>query len=271
MAIASTFNARNAAAYEQSMGRWSRRLAPGFAAFAGLAPGEAVLDVGCGTGSLLMHLAGRPEQPVVTGIDASPIYVAATRADVTQARNAAVTVMEGDACAIPFPDASFDRVLSQLVLQFIPDAVRAVREMARVARPGGTVAAAVWASGGGMVGHRMFFDTAAMLDPAAAALRSHTFTRPLTRRGELQAMWQAIGLSEVQEGAVTIFMEYADFADWWDPIAAGEGTLGRYVSALPDDQRDRLRDHLRPAYEAGDVDGPRAYAATALVCRGVKT
>ena len=246
------------------MGRWSRRLAPGFAAFAGLAPGEHVLDVGCGTGSLLLHLAERPERPVLTGIDASPIYLAALQA------KASVTAMEGDACAIPFPDGTFDRVLSQLVLQFIPDAVRAVREMARVARSGGTVSAAVWASGGGMVGHRMFFDTAAMLDPAAAALRAHTFTRPLTRRGDLAAMWRDVGLTEVQEDAVTIFMDYAAFADWWDPIAAGEGTLGRYVSALPEDQRDRLRDHLRPAYEAGEVDGPRSYAATALVCRGVK-
>jgi ubiquinone/menaquinone biosynthesis C-methylase UbiE len=265
VAIASTFNARDAAAYERSMGRWSRRLAEGFVAFAGLAPNEAVLDVGCGTGSLLEHLAARPERPALTGIDASPLYVAAARA-----RNPSWTVLEGDACAIPFPDATFDRVLSQLVLQFIPDAARAAREMARVARPGGTVAAAVWASGGGMVAQRMFLDTAALLDPAADTLRAHTFTRPLTRPGELLAMWQSAGLSDVRESAVTIFMDFTDFADWWEPIASGEGTLGGYVSALAGGERDRLQHHLRTAYEAGAADGPRSFAATAFVCRGVK-
>ena len=247
------------------MGRWSRRLAEGFVAFAGLALNEAVLDVGCGTGSLLHHLATRPEKPVLTGIDASPLYLAAA-----QARDPSWTVLEGDACAIPFPDATFDRVLCQLVLQFIPAAGQAVSEMTRVARPGGTVAAAVWASGGGMVAQRMFLDTAAMLDPVADSLRAHTFTRPLTRRGELHALWQDVGLSDIREDAVTIFMDYAGFADWWEPIASGEGTLGRYASALSERDRDRLRDHLRNAYETGAVDGPRSFAATAFVCRGTK-
>jgi ubiquinone/menaquinone biosynthesis C-methylase UbiE len=265
VAIASTFNARNAAVYERSMGRWSRRLAEGFATFAGLAPGEAVLDVGCGTGSLLAHLAGQPERPALTGIDASPLYLAAAKA-----RDPSWILLEADACAIPFSDGTFDRVLSQLVLQFIPDAVRAAREMARVTQPGGTVAAAVWASGSGMVAQRMFLDTAAMLDPAADALRAHTFTRPLTRPGELRAVWPSLGLSDVREETVTIMMDYDCFADWWEPIAAGEGTLGRYVTELPEGERARLRHHLATAYLVGGVDGPRSFAATAFVCRGVK-
>jgi SAM-dependent methyltransferase len=268
MAIASIFNARNAAAYERTMGRWSRRLAPGFAAFGGLRDGERVLDVGCGPGSLLFHLADSPHRPRLTGIDASPIYVEAAR---ERAAGRPITIEEGDACAIPFPDGRFDRVFCQLVLQFIPQPDRALAEMLRVVRPGGTVAAAVWASGGGMVAQRMFFDTAAQLDPAAKALRAHSFTRPMTRRGELAELWRRLGLHDVVEDSVQIWMEHDNFADYWNPLLGGEGTLGGYVSGLSDDLRDSLAEQLREAYLSGEPDGPRSFSATALVCRGTKT
>jgi phosphatidylethanolamine/phosphatidyl-N-methylethanolamine N-methyltransferase len=130
--VASTFNARNAAVYERSMGRWSRQLAPQFLRFAGM--GDTVLDVGCGTGSLLLELAGRPEPRRIVGIDASPIYAAAAGKRLGDPR---VTVLAADACALPFPDASFDAALSQLVLQVVPDPAGALAEMRRVVRPGG--------------------------------------------------------------------------------------------------------------------------------------
>ena len=83
-------------------------------------------------------------------------------------------------------------------------------------------------------------------------------------------MWRNTGFTAVQEDAVTIWMDYAGFADYWDPIAAGEGTLGRYVSALAAPLRDTLEAHIRDAYEGGEADGPRSFAATAFVCRGVR-
>ena len=246
------------------MGRWSRLLAAPFTAFAGLAPGERILDAGCGTGSLLRHLAACDERPEVAGIDASPIYVAAAR----EAAGPGIRVEEGDICGLPFTDAAFDRAMTQLVLQFIPDPARALAELVRVTRPGGTVAAAVWASGGGMVAQRMFLDTAALLDPAAAALRDHTFTRPMTRPGQLPELFHAGGLGDVAEGSATIWMDFADFSDWWGPIAQGEGTLGKYVASLPERARHPLEAALRAAYQCGAEDGPRSFAATALLCRG---
>jgi hypothetical protein len=119
-----------------------------------------------------------------------------------------------------------------------------------------------------MVAQRIFLDTAAMLDPAAAALRDHTFNRPMTRQGELPALWRALGLEEVTESSATIWMSFTDFADWWRPHADGEGTLGKYVTSLSGRERTRLEAALRAAYQCGAQDGPRNFAATAQLCRG---
>ena len=264
--MASTFNARDAAMYERIMGRWSRRLAPGFAAFAGVGRAERVLDAGCGTGSLLFELADNPAHHALTGIDASDVYAVAARKAANDPR---IKVLHGDACAMPFEDSSFDAALSQLVLQFVPQPGEAVAEMRRVVRPGGIVAAAVWNSGGGMPHQRMFWDTAAMLDPAAAAARGRAFSRPMTRRDELHGLFERVGLRDVAENAVTIWMDFADFADFWSPIAGGEGTLGAYVTGLDAAAQARLEEHLRAAYQSGEADGPRSFACTAQECRGV--
>ena len=268
--MASTFNARDAAVYERSMGRWSRRLAPGFAVFAGIGRAQRVLDVGCGTGSLVFELADNPAHQQLVGIDASDIYLSAAQAQVQRQPGGAerFAFHHGDACAMPFVEDEFDAALCQLVLQFVPQPGEAVAEMRRVVRPGGTVAAAVWNSGGGMPHQRMFWDTAAMLDPAAAELRGKTFSRPMTRQDDLYGLFERVGLREVAESTVTIPMDFADFDDFWSPIAGGEGTLGKYVLGLDADATARLETALRNAYESGQPDGKRHFSCTAFVCRG---
>ena len=99
----------------------------------------------------------------------------------------------GDACALPFADGEFDYTLSMLVVQFIPQPEKAISELRRVTRPGGTVAAATWDSRGGFVWLRMFWDTAAMLDPAANERRAKTCARALTRPGDLERAWKVVG------------------------------------------------------------------------------
>src|SRR3954453_18177033 len=137
-APASVFPAHSGDAYEQVMGRWSRRLAPPLIRFGGLADGDRVLDVGCGTGSLTFALPKMAKIAAVTGIDQSKFYV-----DYAHARNTdpRITIAQADARALPFADNSFGRAFSMLVLQFIPDVGRAVAEMHRVVQPGGTVTA----------------------------------------------------------------------------------------------------------------------------------
>lgn len=266
MNASSSFLATDGDGYELTMGRWSRRLAVPFLAFTGVADGERVLDVGCGTGHLAAAVAAGSRAAEVQGVDLSPAYIDNARKRVSDPR---VTFRVGDACALDFPDATFDRVMAMLLLHFVPRAADAIAEMRRVARPGSTVAATVWDARGGFVSNRMFFDTAAALDPKAIERRAKNYTRPMTRPGELGAAWRAAGFRDVTEGVLSIRMEYASFADYWAPCAGNEGPIAEYVRSLDEAARSRLQEALRAAYLDGEADGPRSYAALAWAVKGV--
>ncbi len=264
--MSSKFHARSAAAYEELMGRWSRILARPFLEFTGLEAGERVLDVGCGTGSLTFTLSKMADVAHISAIDYSKAYLEAARERNTDPR---ITFEHADVCALPLPDAAFDRSLALLVLHFVPESEQAVMEMCRVVQPGGIVAAAVWDSYGGMPYQRMFWDTAVALDPSAAAARAESYFKPLTRPGEMRALWERVGLIDVTETALMIRIEYQSFDDFWGPLAAGEGPLGKYVTSHDEDRRAAFEQALRAAYEATEPDGPRSFAAIAWACRGV--
>jgi ubiquinone/menaquinone biosynthesis C-methylase UbiE len=267
MAVSSTFVASDGDGYELQMGRWSRRLAQTFLDFVGTADGESVLDVGCGTGELAFAVAGRSRGGQIRGVDFAPPYVQyASR----RSSDPAVQFEVGDACALAFPDQSFDRVLSMLMLHFVPNAETAIAEMRRVARPGAVVGACVWDSRGGFVAYRMFFDTAAVLDPKAAERRARTCTRPMTRPGELGKAWRDAGFTDIVETTLMTRMEYSSFDDYWAPYTGKDGPIAEYVGSLTDAQRNKLRDALKSAYLDGEPDGPRSYAALAWAVKGIK-
>lgn len=264
--MSSKFNAKSADAYEQLMGRWSRILARPFLEFSGLEAGERVLDAGCGTGSLMFTIPEVAEVSHIQAIDFSEVYVEAARSKNTDPR---IMIERGDVCSLPYPDATFDRCLSLLVLHFVPESEQAVSEMSRVVRPNGVVAAAVWDGYGGMPWQRMFWDTMAALEPSAGPARRENYFKPMTRPGEMREVFARVGLVDVVETALMIRMEYADFEDFWRPNAEGEGAQGKYLMTLDQGTRDRFERALRAAYEAGEPDGPRSFAAVAWACRGV--
>lgn len=266
MTVSSTFTAADGDGYELLMGRWSRRLAGRFLDFVGTTNGESVLDVGCGTGCLAFALAERCQIEQLRGVDFSPAYIEhATRHN----HDPRVTFEVGDACALAFPDHSFDRVLSLLMLHFVPGADQAIAEMRRVARPGAVVGAAVWDARGGYVANRIFFDTAAALDPEAGERRADNYTRPMTRPGELANAWLAAGLTDIVETTLSIRMEFASFDDFWAPYIGREGPQAEYVATLSEAERARLRDAVRLAYVDGESDGPRSFAALAWAVKGI--
>lgn len=256
---AATFG--DAEAYDQLMGRWSRRLAPLLIRFGGLRDGEQVLDVGCGTGSLTFALLQHASLARVVGIDATESFVLAARARNADPR---ISFDHGDARALPYETASFDRAFSSLVLHFIPDAAQAVAEMRRVVRPGGTVTAAVWDNYGGQVFTRILWDIAGVLDPEL----NRPYFRPLNGPDEMRLLWQRLGFSDVEETSLTIRMEFASFEDYWAPFETGEGPHGQYIVKLSDAARATLKQHVRRAYVANRPDGPRSMVSVAWACRG---
>jgi SAM-dependent methyltransferase len=262
----STYRASDGAAYERFLGRWSRLLAGPFAELA-LPPDHGrVLDVGCGTGSLALTLAERGAREQVAGIDIAAPYIAFAR---SRPGAAGIGFAVGDACRLPYGDRSFAAALAQLSLNFVPNAAQAVREMRRVVQPGGVVAAAVWDFRGGLVFQRLFWDTAAGLDPGAGKARDRLFSGALALPDGLPALWRDCGLTTVERGSITIRMEYADFADYWEPLLGGQGPVGAYVEGLPAQRRALIAERVRAAFLSGAPDGPRSLTATAWAVRGI--
>jgi SAM-dependent methyltransferase len=263
--MSSTYTANDAEAYERLMGRWSRYLVPELIAFAGVAPGDRVLDLGCGTGNLALALSERAELCDIVGVDAAGCYVDHARSRSSDPR---LRFTIGDAQALDFPDAVFDRVLSLLALNFVAQPAQAIGEMRRVTRQGGVVAAAVWDFAGGLVYQRLFWDTAAALDAEADRARARHFSHPLTQEGGLTAAFAAGGLHDIATHPLSIRMRYADFSDYWQPIANAQGPVGDYVKRLPAPALERLAAAVARAYCGGRDDGPRSMAATAWAVRG---
>jgi SAM-dependent methyltransferase len=248
-------------AYEAYVGRWSRRVAAEFVPALDVAPGARWLDVGCGTGALASTALDAAEPAAVAGVDASTGFLRTAAAREGRAAFAA-----GDARALPLADAAVDVVVSGLVLNFVPDPARAVAELARVAAPGGVVAAYVWDYAEGMQFMRYFWDAAAELDPAAAELdEGRRFT--LCAPEPLAALWTSSGLGAVDVRPVEIPTVFADFDDLWRPFLGGQGSAPTYVSTLPGDRRDALRDLLRTRVPA-EPDGTVRLRARVWAVRG---
>jgi SAM-dependent methyltransferase len=251
-------------AYELFMGRWSRRLAPLLVAFASVADGDIVLDVGCGTGELTLAIAAAGPAVAVTGVDPSSAYVRAAQRRVPADR---ARVLTGDAQALQCPDATFDRTLSMLALNFVPNRQAALREMIRVTRPAGVVAVAVWDYGGRMEMLRAFWDEAVALDPAID-LRDERHMA-LCREGELGELWRAAGLGSIDERPLDIELAFSSFDDYWRPFLGGQGPAGAYALSLSAAKRDALVARLRHRLLGDRSDGPFVLHGRAWAVRGV--
>src|SRR5262245_10329583 len=244
-----------AEAYDRFMGRYSSPLAPLFADFARVSDGQTVLDVGCGPGALTEELVVRLGAPAVSAVAPSEPFVAALAE-----RLPGVTVRMAPAEQLPFEDLSFDTVLAQLVVHFMRDPVAGLREMARVARDGSVVAASVWDHGGGKGPLSLYWEVVRELDPSnegESQLAGAT-------SGDLTRLFDAAGMTGIEEGALTVAVEHPTFEDWWEPYTLGVGPAGAYAAGLDPDRQEELRERCRARLpEPPFVIESRAWAARA--------
>lgn len=250
-------------AYDMYVGRWSRRVAEVFLRWLGPPTGRYWLDVGCGTGALTGSILALADPEHVVGVDPSEGFLANARARIVDPRS---SFRSGDARSLPLPDRRFDAVVSGLALNFVPDPGRAVAEFARVATPGGLVAAYVWDYLEGMAMMRYFWDAAATLDSAAELDEGRRFS--LCRPEPLSELWAVAGLDQVAVQAIEIATVFADFDDYWRPFLGGQGPAPGYVMSLTDEHRDALRDLLRVRLPIGP-DGSIPLTARAWAVRGI--
>jgi SAM-dependent methyltransferase len=251
--------------YEPYVGRWSRLVAREFLGWLAVPTGSRWLDVGCGTGALSQTILDLAAPILVHGLDQSEGYIAHVREQIPD-RQAMFSV--GDAQSLQLEDSAFDAVVSGLVLNFIPDKERAINEMARVTRPGGTVALYVWDYAGEMQFMRYFWDAATALNPAAADLdEGRRF--PICKPEPLTELLSSCGLHDVETRAIDVPTVFKDFDDCWSPFLGGQGPAPSYAMSLSDQQRSALRNDLNERLPIAH-DGSIALIARAWAVRGTR-
>ena len=242
----STDNA--AAAYDLFTGRFSGALAQEFVDVVDPTPGQQLLDVGCGPGSLTRLLVDRVGASAVAAVDPSEAFVEAARA-----RLPGVDVRRAAAEDLPYADGTFDAALAQLVVHFMAEPVAGLREMARVTRGRGVLAACVWDNAGGAGPLSPLWRAAQQTDPDA---RDESGAAG-AREGHLAELAREAGWTRVESSRLTVEVPFQTFYEWWEPFTLGVGSGGNYVRGLEEAPRDALRARLE------GVLGPGPFSAVA--------
>jgi SAM-dependent methyltransferase len=193
----------------------------------------------------------------VCAVDPSESFI-----EVVRGRYPGLDVRRAFAEDLPYPDDRFDVVLAQLVVHFMRDPVGGVREMARVARPGGTVGTTVWDHAGGAGPLAVFWDAVRAMDPQAPD-ESHL---PGVREGHLEELFEQAGLGRTRSTSLTVLVEHSSFEEWWDPFTLGVGPAGAYVATLTDEAREDLQGRCRALLP----DGAFATRATSWTVFGTR-
>ena len=251
----------NTDAYENYMGRWSKKVAPLFLQWLDAPGKKSWVDIGCGTGGLTELIAKTCEPVSIIGVDMAEGFIEIARERVKQAD---FHIESADKLSLP--NDTVDYVVSALMLNFVPDAQSVLNEMARVARPGGIVALYVWDYAGHMQIMRNFFDTAILFDARSADFDDGK-NAPICRPTPLKNAFKSAKLEDVSVKALDIAAAFKNFDDYWTPFLGGVGSAPKYCVALDESIRDKIRKSLQEKLPTGP-DGEILLAARAWAIKG---
>lgn len=226
-------------AYDAFMGRYSVRLAPLFAEFAGVTRGQRVLDVGAGTGALTRVL-------VDCGADVAAAEPSPEFTGVLRSRFPGLEVHQAPAEHLPFADDSFDLALAQLVIAFVEDAPAAVRELARVAQ---TVALCMWG-----VEEVQMFAAIGRTDSVLGGGYAEQGARRYRTPNELHDLLAGAELTNVETSELDVTASYTGFDDFWRALSQGVGPAGTWLNGLDEQRRAFAHDELHR--QLGSPAGP---------------
>lgn len=239
--------AQAAAAYDLFTGRFSGALAERLVDVVDPVAGQHLLDVGCGPGALTRLLVERAGARAVAAVDPSEAFVEAART-----RMPGVDVRRAGAEELPFAEGTFDATLAQLVVHFMADPVAGLREMARVTRPRGLLAACVWDNAGGSGPLSPLWTAARTLDADAPDESGAAGAR----EGHLAELAREAGWARVEDFRLDIEVPFQTFHEWWEPFTLGVGSGGTYVRGLEESHREALRARLEDVFGPGPFRAP---------------
>jgi ubiquinone/menaquinone biosynthesis C-methylase UbiE len=254
----------DSSAYDRWTGRWSRLFIPAVLAAAAVQPGCRVLDVSTGTGEaarMALPLVGI--EGLVVGVDISPAMLASAR---TRLQGAPFLPVAADGQALPLRDGSFDAVVCQLGLQFLPDPARGLGEFRRVLRADGRVAICVIS-----IPDRapMWGNLADVLSRFLPELRDVLFLSfALHDPNRLEAMLAGAGFHDIRVERMTREDSFESFADYWEPIEAGVGSIPQAYLRLAIDERRAVREEVRSRLSRFERDGKLSMSVEMLIGSG---
>jgi ubiquinone/menaquinone biosynthesis C-methylase UbiE len=247
-------------AYERLMGRWSRLVGEVFLDWLDIPKGLRWLDVGCGNGAFTEAIITHSAPAAVAAIDPSNGQLAYAR---SRPGTKLAEFQRGDAQQLPFDDATYDIAVMALVISFIPNPLRAVTEMARVVRPGGSVATYMWDRPGG----------GTPVEPIYVAAKSLGMNPPpppgveISRLHAMRDLWEKANITSIETRVIRIPVVFSNFDDFWDSTVVPVGAQRKFLQELSPDARERLRARLRDQLPVSP-DGRIAYEAFANAVKG---